>query len=308
VTEGRPAGRQNSDIPLPNGACDCHMHVFGPYARFPLAQGRSYTPPESTLARYRETARGLGLDRVVIVQPSTYGTDNRCLAAALQECDGDARGIAVIDETTADAALDHLDRIGVRGVRLNALSNGRTDPGALAASLDATARRIKGRGWHIQIYSDLGQIEASAAAIGACPVPVVVDHFGVARGALGAAQPGFQTLLRLVAEGSAWVKLSGADRLSDAGSGYADMAPLVEALCAANPERLLWGSDWPHTPLHSHGQEKGAQASAFRDVDDGGLLAALRSWLRDEDQLRRVLVTNPARLYGFGEWKPEHQR
>jgi predicted TIM-barrel fold metal-dependent hydrolase len=307
VTDGRPAGRQRSDIALPPGACDCHMHVFGPYARFPLAEDRSYTPPESTLARYRHRVRALGLSRVVIVQPSTYGTDNRCLAAALQECHGDARGIAVIDESTSDATLDYLDRIGVRGVRLNAISNGRTDPGALAASLDATARRIKGLGWHIQIYSDLGQIEASAAVIGACPVPVVVDHFGRARGALGTAQPGFQALLRLVAAGSAWVKLSGADRLSDTGSGYADMAPLVEALCAANPDRLLWGSDWPHTPIHSHGQE-GARAAAFRDVDDGGLLAALRSWLQDEDHLRRVLVTNPARLYGFGEPKPEHQR
>jgi predicted TIM-barrel fold metal-dependent hydrolase len=279
------------------------MHVFGPHGRFPLAEERSYTPPESTLARYRDAARALGLRRVVIVQPSVYGTDNRCLAAALQECGADARGVVAIDEFATDGTLDYLDRIGVRGIRLNAISNGRTDPGALAASLEATAGRIQDRGWHIQIYSDLGQIEAAAAAIAACPVPVVIDHFGSAKGALGTAQPGFQALLRLVGEGDAWVKLSGADRLSEDRAGYSDMAPLVHALRAANPHRLLWGSDWPHTPLHSRGPQKEPRVAAFRNVDDGGLLAALAAWLGSDEDFRRVLVANPARLYGFGEPK-----
>ena len=288
---------QHCHVPLPRGACDCHMHVFGQYAKFPMAVDRSYTPPEISLARYRDMARALGLSRVVIVQPSIYGVDNRCLAAALQEWGCEARGVVAIDETTTDGTLDYFDHIGVRGVRINAISNGRTDPGALAASLGGTASRIQSLGWHIQIYSDLGQIEAAAAAIEACPVPVVIDHFGLARGSLGVAQPGFKALLRLVRQGDVWVKLSGADRLSKDGSSYSDMAPLVQALSEANLDHLIWGSDWPHTPLHSHGRHTDARVATFRDVDDGGLLTTLAAWLGDD--LHRVLVANPARLYGF---------
>ena len=284
---------------LPASACDCHMHIFGMSACYPMAPERSYTPPQKSVADYRAMATAVGLQRAVVVQPSTYGADNRCLVAALQEFGGDARGVAVIDDTHGEAALDALDRAGIRGVRINAISNGRADEAFMARELRRVAGLIRDLKWHVQIFADLQQIAALAGTLESLPVPVIVDHFGLAKAAAGTNQPGFRALLDLVGGGNVWVKLSGADRISSAEPGYEDAAPLVTALVAAGRERLLWGSDWPHTPKHAHASTATPPFLDCRAIDDRRLVAQFLRWVGDEAVIRQILVDNPARLYGF---------
>jgi len=283
-----------SEKALPAGACDCHTHVFGaPGGPYRYAADRSYTPGEATVAQLVAWHDRLDITRVVLVQPSPYGTDNSCMAAALASLGARARGVAVIDDATPDAELSALHAVGVRGVRLNLHTAGRADPGEALAALDQAARRVAPLGWHVQTYTDLGVIAALHDALMTLPVPLVVDHFGRALGAGGVTQPGFEALLSLVRAGRAYVKLSAAHRLSRA-PDFADMAPIVRALIVAGPERVVWASDWPHS-----GVTPGLAPEAvhpFNPVDDGAALARLRGWAGDEATLHRILVENPARL------------
>ena len=284
---------------VPAGACDCHMHVFGAGELYPPAAQRVYTPTPAPVAAWRAMAERLGLARVVFVQPSAYGSDNRAMLDALAEVGALGRGIAVVADETDRAALEAMARAGVRGIRLNMKTHGESDTRALRQRFARASERIAPFGWHIQIFADLAMIAAIADAIRASPVPVVLDHMGGARGALGLAQDGFRTVLDLLDAGRCWVKLSGAYRVSDQEPSFADATPIARALVGANPEQLVWGTDWPHIGAHAEAPHGDAPPVIYRDLDAGALLNLLAEAAGDDATLKRILADNPARLYGF---------
>lgn len=284
--------------PVPPLACDCHMHVFGSPDRFPGAPGRSYTPVAAPLSGWLRSFGALGLQRLVVVQPSAYGADNACTAEAVEEAGRQAaRGVGAMDAATPDVALRALHAAGLRGIRLNPKSAGWHDPAALRALIRSTAERIAPLGWHVQLYADLEQVVAVADAIRAVPAPVVLDHMGGARA--GEDGSALHALLDLLAAGRCWVKLSGAYRVSRRADGFGDSTPVARALVGANPERLVWGSDWPHTASHAGRPSAAPEPIAFRDIDPAAMLELLAEAAGDEATFRRILVTNPAQLYGW---------
>jgi predicted TIM-barrel fold metal-dependent hydrolase len=268
----------------PPGATDCHCHVFGPYDRYPLSPGRSYTPLEASIGAYLAMLDTIGLSRTVIVQPSVYGTDNAVTLDAVEAIGlGRARAVVVVDEGSGDAEVAAMAARGARGVRFNAVSGN----GAPLDQLERLGARIAPLGWHVQLYTHADAMPDLEPVLRRLPVPVVVDHMGGVKAAAGGVQhPGFHSLLRLLERG-AWVKLSG--YRSSAGPPYADVAPMARALLSAASDRCVWGTDWPHPSLHDPAEVP----------DDGALLDALGEWAPDEAARRAVLVDNPARLYGF---------
>jgi predicted TIM-barrel fold metal-dependent hydrolase len=283
---------------VPTGACDTHTHIFGDPRRFPYSDSRAYTPETASIEEMRALHRSLGIDRVVIVQASVYGTDNSCMLDALKQFGPVARGIAVIDDKIPESTLDAMDRAGVRGIRINLETVGQTDPAVAQRRFQAAVERIKNRKWQIVIYTRLAVIEAIKDQVAASPVTVVFDHFGGANAALGTEQPGFGTLLGLVRTGKVYVKISAPYRSSTHTPDYLDVAPLAKALIEANPQRILWGSDWPHPRVAAAGQ-KGTDFIPFSHVDDGQILNLLPVWVPDSTLRKRILVENPARLYRF---------
>jgi predicted TIM-barrel fold metal-dependent hydrolase len=270
-------------LTLPPGSCDCHAHVFGPPGRYPLAAKRGYTPPETPLEQYLRLLETLGVGRGVIVTPSAYGRDNAATLDALAGAGGRLRGVAVVDESAGEAELERLAAGGIRGVRFNLVSGG----GVSLALLETMAARIAPLGWHVQLFVALDALPALEPRLKALPVPAVIDHMGHVQAGTGLMHPGFQALLRLVRHGS-WVKLSAPYRLSRRYPDFPDVLPYVRALLAAGPERVVWGSDWPHVGMWEQPMP-----------DDGDLVDLLETWMPDPEQRRRVLVDNPARLYGF---------
>jgi len=283
---------------VPAGACDCHVHVFGTAAEFPFAAGRGYTPPPASAAELLALQRALRLSRVVIVQPSVYGGDNSCTLDGMHRLGRRARGVAVIDAATSRTELDAMHRAGIRGVRVNLETAGETDPDAARHNLTAAVERVAPLGWHVQVYTRLSVIARLREEVARLPVPVVFDHFGGARAEGGIDQPGFAALLALVGAGQAYVKVSGAYRSSERGPAYDDMAPLAQALIAANPERILWGTDWPHPHVAAPGAALDS-VTPFYDIDNGLALNQLRLWAPTAAIRRKILVENPARLYDF---------
>jgi predicted TIM-barrel fold metal-dependent hydrolase len=293
------ARRTPPSFAVPRGACDCHTHVFGPPAQFPFAPERSYTPGEASLEELLALQADLHLERVVIVHPSVYGTDNSCTVDALHRLGGRGRGVAVIADDIAQAELDALHRAGVRGIRLNLATTGVHDPDVARRQLAAAAARVAPLNWHVQIYTTLAVIAALQAELAAAPVPLVIDHFGGASAAAGPKQPGFAALLALVNAGKAYVKLSAPYRSSSLRPDYADVAALAAPLIAANPARMLWGSDWPH-PGGGHKRGQSVEAiEPFFPEDDGRTLDLLADWAPEPALRQRILVENPARLYDF---------
>jgi predicted TIM-barrel fold metal-dependent hydrolase len=282
-------------LALPAGACDCHTHVFGPAGRYPFAEGRSYTPGDASVEALLALQAALGLQRVVIVHPSPYGSDNACTLDAVARLGDRARGVAVIDAATPPEALQAMQAGGIRGIRANLESAGQHDPAAARAMLETLAARIAPLGWHLQIYTNLPVIAALAEVLAALPVTVVIDHYGLAR-STGAA--GFGALRQLVASGRAYVKLSAPHRISD-DPDRASAAPVARALAAANPERILWGSDWPHPGAWPGAPRRPEEIEPFHPIDDGQALRWIAATLDDPALLRLLLVDNPARLYGF---------
>jgi predicted TIM-barrel fold metal-dependent hydrolase len=210
-----------------------------------------------------------------------------------------ARGIALIDDRTSDAQLDELGLAGVRGIRLNFVDFGVLDPSIVRQRFQDAVKRIAGRNWHIQIYCGLLVVEALQNDVMAAPLPTVFDHFAGARASLGISQTGFDVLLKLVRSGKAHVKLSAPYRVSDHSPEYPDVRPLAQALIAANPQRVLWGTDWPH-PDSSPMPGRGAfDIAPLLQIDDARLLNQLPVWEADANVRRMILVENPARLYGF---------
>jgi predicted TIM-barrel fold metal-dependent hydrolase len=283
---------------VPEGACDCHVHVYQDAQKFPMFPARPYTPELVTVDELRSLHKALHMDRVVVVQTTVYGTDNSNTLDAMKQLGPRARGVAVIDDKTPESALDEMDRAGVRAIRLNLETAGQTDPEIGRKRFQAAVERIKNRKWHIQIYTRLTVIGAISADVAAAPVPVVFDHFGGVEAALGAGQPGFSSLLTLVRTGKAYVKISAPYRSSTEGPDYPDVAPLARALVGINPERILWGSDWPH-PGPPVATRKNSEITPFFQIDDGHVLNLLAQWVPDAATRKTILVDNPAKLYGF---------
>jgi predicted TIM-barrel fold metal-dependent hydrolase len=282
---------------VPPGACDCHTHIFGDPARFPLAPSRTYTPEQASIPELRSLLKALHMDRVVIVNPSIYGTDNSCSLDAIKQLGRGARGVAVIGEKTPDAALDEMYRQGMRALRINLETAGQSDPALARQRFQTAVARAGKHKYHVQLYTRLSVIEALKDQVAAAPVPVVFDHFGGAQAALGVRQAGFDTLLSLVRSGKAYAKISAPYRSSTQAPDYPDVAPLAKALVAANPERILWGSDWPH-PQQIPGRPV-TEISPLYQIDDGRVLNLLAVWVPGAAQRKTILVENPARLFGY---------
>jgi predicted TIM-barrel fold metal-dependent hydrolase len=287
----------NFDVPAL--ACDCHTHIHGDPLRFPFFAGRVYTPPTALPEELAALHRALLIRRVVIVTPSVYGTDNSATLYGMKARGPDARGVAVIDEKTPESELDAMAKAGVCGIRVNLATGGDNDPGLARRRLEAVLPRAIRRNWHIQIYANLAVAAGIKELVLASPVPVVFDHFGGAQAALGPTQPGFADLVELLGSGQAYVKISGAYRASTRAPDYPDVAPLARALIVANAERIVWGTDWPHTNSSTPPGRKVTDITPLFQIDDGRLMNRLPSWAPDAATRKAILVDNPARLYRF---------
>lgn len=280
---------------LPPGACDCHTHVVGATAVYPMAADRHYTPGPAPHAALVEHMARNGLDRVVIVQPSFYGTDNRCMLDSLDLLQGRGRGVAVVDAGCSDAALADLHARGVRGLRVNVESAGGRDTRALQDGLLRWADRVGAFGWHLQVYAAHTLIAQLAPFLARLPVPVVLDHFAMVPSTTTVEDPAAQAVLDLLGSNNAWVKLSAPYRVS-AGEDAA-VGAWASIFMQAAPARVLWGSDWPHT---SREPAKAAhEVSRYRDIAPQAVRKSILQWLRSEQAREEVLVRNPAKLYGF---------
>ena len=270
-------------LAIPAGSCDCHAHIFGPADKYPFAPNRSYTPPEAGIEAYGRMLAALGFERAVIVQPSVYGIDNRCTRDAVVASGGKWRGVAVVEPCVTESQLADLHAAGCRGVRINLLFKG----GLQLNVLEQIARAIKPLGWHVQLLLDGRDLPQLADRLKRLPVDVVVDHMGHMPASLGVGHAGFQTLLELLRGGRCWVKLSGAYRISSLPQPYDDAVPFARALVETAPDKLVFGTDWPHPSI------------TIPMPQDAMLLDLLPTWVPDEATRRRILVENPARLYDF---------
>ncbi len=296
-TAAQPATPVNFDVPA--GACDCHTHIHPDPAKFPFYGGRVYTPELASPEEMSALHKALHVERVVIVTPSVYGTDNSATLFGMKVRGPTARAVAVIDDKTSESELDAMQQAGCRGIRLNLATGGIDDPNVGRARFQAATDRMKGRGWHVQLFTSLAMVSAIRDLVASAPVPVVFDHFGGARARLGVEQPGFSDLLALVKSGKAYVKISGAYRASKLAPDYADAVPLAQALIAANPDRIVWGTDWPHPDSVTPPGRKVTDVTPLLQIDDGRLLNQLPVWAPDAAIRKKILVDNPARLYGF---------
>jgi 2-pyrone-4,6-dicarboxylate lactonase len=277
---------------FPVRACDTHAHICGPAARFPYAEERIYTPPDATSDDYLALLTTLGVERAVLIQPSVYGTDNRALLDVLSRVPSGLRGIAVVDADIDTARVKALDDAGIRGIRLNVVDHNGPRNVIPEERVRKLANIIAPFGWHIEFLINTDAAPGFAAVINGLAVDVVVGHLGYPKsGAVAWLQsPALEDFLRLFERGRCWVKLTGPYRISSAPDlPYPDVAPLAQRLAAVNPDRLLWGSDWPHVMMKKP------------MPNDGDLSDLIADWLPDVALRRQVLVDNPAELYGFAE-------
>ena len=268
---------------LPRGACDTHVHIWGPFDRFPVAKGAPYTPPERTRDDLVVLHERLGVDRAVIVQTTVYKSDNRAMLDGIARSGGRWRGVALIDEHFTDADFLSLHEGGVRGVRFGFVKHLGGVPDL--ALVRRTAARIAPMGWHLVLHLDAGNIPEFIDFFGELSLPVVVDHMGRVPVRDGLDQPPFRILLDLLKRPNWWVKVSGAERISETGPPFADAIPFAQRLIEAAPDRVLWGTDWPHPNVRW-------------EPDEADLVDLLPSFA-GAAALHKVLVDNPARLYGF---------
>jgi predicted TIM-barrel fold metal-dependent hydrolase len=293
----QPETPVNFDVP--EGACDCHTHIFGDPNKFPLFAGRVYTPETASPEEMSALHRALHMQRVVIVTPSVYGTDNSASLFGIKARGPNARAVAVIDDKTPDSELDAMNRAGFRGIRINLATVGQSDASLGRRRFQASVDRAKSRNWHIQMYVSLAVLSGIKDLVQASPVPVVFDHFGGTQAAQGLQQPGFADLVELVRSGKAYVKISGAYRASTQAPEYPDVAPFAKALIAANPDRIVWGTDWPHPNSTTPEGHQTTEVTPLFQIDDGRLLNQLAVWAPEAGIRKKILVDNPARLYGF---------
>jgi 2-pyrone-4,6-dicarboxylate lactonase len=274
-------------ISMPPHACDTHAHICGPIDTHPYSERRVYTPPDALLPAYRHMLQTLGVERAVLVQPSVYGTDNTVMLRAMMELGPErCRGVAVVDEDISDAELERLHDAGVRGVRVNVVDVAEGKGVIPMSSLARLASRVKRYGWHMEFLMHADEFPDLDRQFADFPVDIVLGHLGYMKTAKGLDDSGFQAMLRLMRRGKCWVKLTGPYRISAQPLPHADTFPYAKALLDAAPERLVWGTDWPHvmvkTPM----------------PNDADLADLLLEWV-PEDLRKQVLVTNPTKLYGF---------
>lgn len=272
-------------LSVPPKSCDAHIHIFD--TGFPASPHWTGQPVEdATVAAYRQLQARIGTTRAVIVNPSTYGIDNRCTLAATQEMGDDARAVVVVDTDISEVELRSMADQGAVGVRVNFVSPqswGETT----VERLQETCRLIAPLGWHVQIYATGEQIVGMADTLASLPVPLVIDHLGRLPPEQGPDHPAFATIQRLLDGGNTWMKLSGAYLNTETGApAYADASRIAKAIAALAPERMVWGSDWPHRGQKSY-------------PDDAALIDLLAEWVPDEATRNRILVDNPATLYRF---------
>ena len=271
---------------VPPGACDSHVHVFGPDSHYPRVDRPHYTLPDGNLTQLQHMAQTLNLQRFVIVQPSYYGTDNSCMLDALAAAGPRARGVAMVDERISDAELETMHDRGVRALRLDLFLRSSLPTTELIAYIERSVRRTKAFGWHVQFYTPGWVIRDLLPFLAGLEADFVVDHMGYMLESDGLTRLDFDRLLKVIALGRGWIKFSAPYRLARDGN-FARLQPLAAAVTAAAPTRVIWGSDWPHIP--------------DGDKDTGELLNLLATWVPDTEALARVLVNNPARLFGFDE-------
>lgn len=272
---------KTASFDVPAGTCDCHFHIFGPQDAFPFADERSYTPPEASVAQYRKMAAAIGVERMVIVQASVYGFDNSCTLDAVQQFGIDrARAVVALNVEATEDEIRALHDGGVRGVRLITMAKG----GAPLDQLTAIAEKIEPFGWHVQMYVGPDDLKKYADVISSAPVPVVLDHLAH----LSSASPreSVDLVLKLLESGNAWIKII-PYRASQEGHPYHDVLDVSRLLLESAPDRCLWGTDWPHPAMDDY------------MPDDGDLMDLVPMWAPDAGLRKKVLVDNPAVLYGF---------
>ena len=275
---------------FPEGSVDCHAHVCGPADQYPYAQERIYTPPDATLESYQALLKMLKVDRAVLVQPSVYGTDNRAMLAALKSNPEQFRGVAVISSNSnevSDQELVDLHASGVRGLRCNIVDIADKSAGLPIAQLRNLAKRIQPFGWHLELLMHVNEYPDLAKTFEDFPVDLVFGHFGYTHAKHGVADKGFQGLLELMKNQRAWVKMTGPYRICDGDLPYVDMRPFNDAVIKANPNHLIWGSDWPHVMVKK------------QMPHDADLCDLLGSWVQDSSLRNAILVDNPCILYDF---------
>jgi 2-pyrone-4,6-dicarboxylate lactonase len=284
-----PAPHPNPHPPtalvVPSGACDAHCHVFGPAHRFPFADDRTYTPADAGVEDFERLQTRLGLSRAVFVQASCHGTDNSAMVHAIIRGAGRFAGVAMIDETFTDRQIEELHANRVRGTRFNFVAHlgGPPELGSFRRIVDRVARW----GWHIVLHFDAKDLPMYAALLDEIPTPYIIDHMARVDASAGLEQESFQQLLALQQDERCWVKISGAERLSASGvPPYDDVVPFAQELIAGAPDRVLWGTDWPHPNVRSM-------------PDDGDLIDLLATFAPDPETRRQILVDNPAKLYPF---------
>jgi 2-pyrone-4,6-dicarboxylate lactonase len=271
---------------LPPGSWDTHCHIFGPKDLYPFAATTSLNPADAPRERLFALHATLGIERCVIVQSAVHGMDNRVVEDALAARGGAYLGVALLPVSVADAELRRLDQVGFRGVRFNFVKH-LHQSASIEQVLDL-AFRLADIGWHLQIHVESSLIEAMVVALARSPVPVVIDHMGRVDAELGLQQAAFQHLLRLLQHDRFWVKVSGCDRITRAGPPYADALPFARKLVTEFPDRVLWGSDWPH-PAHPG------------PIPDDGMLVDIIAEMAPSEELRRkLMVENPRRFYDRG--------
>ena len=272
---------------MPPGACDTHAHICGPIEEHPYSDRRVYTPPDAPLSAYRHMLQTLGIERAVLVQPSVYGTDNTVMLNAMSELGRDhCRGVAVVDDDIGDSEIRRMHEAGVRGVRINVVDVAEGKGVIPMESLRRLARRVQPFGWHVEFLMHADDFPDLDRQFADFPVDIVLGHLGYMKTDKGLAQPGYQAMLRLMRSGKCWVKLTGPYRISTQSMPHADTNDYARALLDAAPERVIWGTDWPHVMVKSE------------MPNDGELADLLLEWV-PESLREQVLVKNPAKLYGF---------
>jgi predicted TIM-barrel fold metal-dependent hydrolase len=268
----------------PRGSVDTHTHIFGPNARYPYAANRSYTPPDAPLEMFAALHAKIGIDRAVIVNATVHGTDNRPVTDAIAVSGGRYKGIANIVDTISDKELEALDKGGIRGCRFTFLARlgGMPDMTKFNRIVD----KIKGLGWHVDLYLESTMMVDFAPILRQLPVSYVIDHMGAIKAAQGLDQPAMLALLDLQRDEKCWVKISGPERMSASGPPFHDAVPFAQMLIAGAPDRVIWGSDWPHPNVKIM-------------PNDGDLVDLIPLYAPDEKIRHKLLVDNPVRLFGF---------
>lgn len=270
---------------MPVGACDAHTHVFESADKYPHVDLPHYTLPDGPLTKLEKMADFLGLDRYVIVQPSFYGTDNRCMLDALDRAGPRARGVAMVDESVTDAELREMHRRGVRALRLDLFLRSSLPTAQIVQYIERSVKRTKALGWHVQFYTPGWVVRDLIPFLGHLDADFVIDHMGYMLESDGLTRQDFDRLLSTMVEGRGWMKLSGPYRLAKDGN-YEKLRPLARAIVEGLPDRVIWGSDWPHIPNGGR--------------DTGELLNLLADWVPDAHARERILSANPGRLFAFG--------